>query len=263
MRCAEARKFLAAFVDNELDVRTNVEVLEHAEMCPQCAARIERLQALNTAVRSYVDSVRAPVELRLRTAEALDSVRDEPFERLHAVMNRLAHNGFFRIALAAASILVVFTVVYHYLVVPPAVYNSRAVLFHTAVMQDKLTSFFSTDDPERARKLALFRMGSRPEVPLLGREEFQLVGAGPEEIAFKNVGHFAFLYKATTVSMFVFEGLELEQVSGDSVVTHLGPTRVEGRGDFALVAWQKGGFTYILVAQLSPEQIISMVGPGQ
>ncbi|MHC4711798.1 MAG: anti-sigma factor family protein [Planctomycetota bacterium] len=261
MKCREARKFLAAFADNELDVRTNIEVLEHVEMCPACSARLERLQNLNQTVKSYIDSVRAPADLRPRVTEALDRAGMEPLERLHAVF--AAHKGWFRIALAAASILVVFAVVYQYLVVPPAVYNQRAIRFHTAAMQDKLTTFFNTDDPDRALKLALFKMGSRPEVPLLGNREFQLVGAGPEEVELKNVGHFAFLYNSATISMFVFEGVELDQVSGTGRTTHLGPTRVETRGDFTLVAWQKAGFTYILVSQLPEEQLISLVGAGR
>ncbi len=261
MDCLEARKFLAAFADNELDVRTNVEVLEHVEMCPECAARLARLQNLNRAVRSYVDSVRAPAGLKPRVIEALERVGTEPFERLHAVL--AAHKGWFRIALAAASILVVFAVVYRYLVVPPDVYNQRAVMLHIAAMQDKLPTLVNTDDLDRAVKLALFKMGSRPEVPLLGNSEFQLVGAGPEEVELKNVGHFAFLYNAATISMFVFEGLELDQVSGEVRTTHRGPTRVEKRGDFTLVAWESAGFTYILVSQLSEEQLISLIGPGR
>lgn len=262
MNCQGARKFLSAFVDDELDVRTNVEVLEHLEMCPSCAARVERLRDLNAAVASSIASVRMPAGLSGRSLRAL--TRGERFAHrwMGAHVRVLAQRGWFRIGAAAASILLVFGVIYASLVRPPAQFNSRAVLAHIAVMQDRLTHFYNTPDPERARRLALFKMGSMPDVPLLGREQFQLMGAGPQEIGLKNVGHFAFRYGSVTVSMFVLEGLDLSEVSGDVREGLFGEMRLEKRGDYGVVAWRRGGFTYILVARTSPENLIEMIESG-
>lgn len=262
MNCQEARKFLSAFVDDELDVRTNVEVLEHIEMCPSCAARVERLRDLNAAVASSIASVRTPAGLRDRSFRAM--VRGEGFAHrwVGAHVRVLARRGWFRIGVAAASILLVFGVIYVSLVRSPAQFNSRAVLSHIAVMQDRLTHFYNTQDPERARRLALFKMGSMPDVPLLGREQFELMGAGPQEMGFRNVGHFAFRYGSVTVSMFVLEGLDLAEVSGQVRETLFGETRLEKRGDYGVVAWRRGGFTYILVARMDPEGLLEMMESG-
>lgn len=262
MRCNEARKFLAAFVDDQLDVRTNVEVLEHVEMCQGCGARLERLERLGDAVASYITSVRAGKGLRRRLSLALSA--DRPVSgRLHGSLQRLAHSRWFTVAVAAASILLVFGLVLRFLVAPPAPYNTKTIMAHTHALQDKISTMYSTTDAQRARRLALFTMDPMPEVPLLDRDEFKLISAGPEEIELKNVGHFVFFYRATSVSMFVFEGLALDEIKGNYLLSALGPAKAETRGDYNLLAWRQGYFTYVLVSSLPTSQLVEMVGYGR
>jgi len=37
MNCRELREYLFAFLDNELDAASSIEVQEHLEHCPLCA----------------------------------------------------------------------------------------------------------------------------------------------------------------------------------------------------------------------------------
>jgi anti-sigma factor RsiW len=262
MNCPEARKFISAFVDDELDVRTNVEVLEHLEMCSECAERVESLQALNGVVASYVGSVEAPARLRRRTARLIEGGQLS-HRRFAAAFRKTFHGGAFNIAVAAASILLVFGAIYGYLVISPSAYNNKTVMAHLAMLQDRNPVFFGTDDAERAEKLALFKMDSKPDVPLIDRDEVRLLGAAPEEIELRNVGHFAFEHGSVTVSMFVFEGAALDDVRGRLENTRLGRTKIESRGGFDLVAWQHMGFTYIVVAKMPAEDLIDMVAGDQ
>ena len=39
--CEKTRKYLDAYVSNELMVETNHEVLRHIEGCPSCAAEVD------------------------------------------------------------------------------------------------------------------------------------------------------------------------------------------------------------------------------
>jgi len=260
MNCTETRKFLSAFVDNELDVRTNVEVLEHLEMCPSCTARLERLRNLNAAVVSSLDAVSAPGGLARRSMEVLARSEGSAHRWIGNGVRRVARRGWFRIAVAAASILLVFGVIYASLVRQPGQYSSKAVLAHMAVMQDRITHFYSTQNPERARRLALFKMSNIPDVPFVGEERFELMGAGPHDIGLKTAGHFAFRYGSVSVSMFVFEGLDLDELGGEVRRTILGDTRLEKRGGYGLVSWSRDGFTYVLVARMDPAALLDMIG---
>ena len=50
MKCHQARKFVEAFSDGELDVARNLEVLEHLNMCPACTQRASDIPALKAAL---------------------------------------------------------------------------------------------------------------------------------------------------------------------------------------------------------------------
>ncbi len=262
MKCSEARKFLSAFVDDELDVRTNVELIEHVEMCDTCMERIERLRGVKGAVEAHIAGVSAPEGLKNRILQGLREA-DGRRKRVETAIKAVAHSRWFGASAAAASILVVAGFVYLFLLSPRAAFNNKAVLAHVAVLHDEVPSFYFTGDVERARRLALFRMENKPEVPLLDADRFELVGAGPAEIAFKDVGHFVFRYRAVTLSMFVFQGLSLDEVRGRLRESALGPVRLEKRGNLTLLAWRRGASTYILVGELPEEQLLAIVEPRQ
>ena len=261
MNCNQTRKYLSAFLDSELDVRTNIEVLEHVEICHDCACRLEAQRGLRDAVSSYVGSVQAPAAFRTRVTGALDrAAAGRPGVRV--LVAEFASKGWVRAFAAAASIAVVFALVYQVLLVPPAGVNAAAIHEHVAILSDRVPTFMYTGDAERAKKVATFKMSEKPSLPLVDGESFSLVGAGPVEIQLRNVGHFVFRYKAETVSMFVFEGLGMDGVAGKSVKTGLGEARVDDGVDVRLVAWQGGHFTYVLVSRLSADVLLNEVGPS-
>lgn len=260
MNCVDTRKYLSAFVDDELDVRTNIEVLEHVEICEACAARLEAESRLKGVVSSYVDSMRAPLSLKVKASEALRKA-SAPGLRIRAILRDFTGNGWVRALTAAASILVVFTLVYKVLLAPPAALNAGTIREHAAVLRDQVPTFFYTADLERAKRLALCKMEGQPSVPLLGEEEFQLVGAGPSEIEFRNVGHFVFRYKAETISMFVFEGVAEDGIGGRKVETRLGTAKIDSIRGMSLLAWQGGDFTYVLVSRLPGAELLEKIGP--
>lgn len=50
MNCTSFRTFAGAFADGELDVRQNLEALEHINMCPSCAGRVEEISRQRSAI---------------------------------------------------------------------------------------------------------------------------------------------------------------------------------------------------------------------
>jgi len=72
MNCNDVRKYFYAFLDDELDVEKNIEVLAHVDMCCECGQRMEKERLLQNRVRETVCEVKAPdylVEAVLKGAE--------------------------------------------------------------------------------------------------------------------------------------------------------------------------------------------------
>ena len=69
--CERTRRYLNAYVDNELLVETSTEVLRHLESCPACAREAEARSALKSKVRGAVRAQPAPPELAAQVRERL------------------------------------------------------------------------------------------------------------------------------------------------------------------------------------------------
>ena len=72
MNCTDVRKYFYAFLDSELDVERNIEVLAHVNMCHACGLKIEKERLLQERVKETVCKVKAPAYLEqiiLRSAE--------------------------------------------------------------------------------------------------------------------------------------------------------------------------------------------------
>jgi anti-sigma factor RsiW len=252
------RKYLSAFQDNELDVRTNIQTLEHLEMCEGCSARLEEHRLLQDLVASHISSIETPAGLREIILDKLSTAGTRGVSII-ARWREFAAAGWFRAAVAAASIIVVFGLVYGVLLAPPAPLNRAAASAHVAWLSDQVPSFFVTTDAERARKLATFMFRQEPSMSVLDNPQFELVGSGPAEIEGRKVGHFVFRYKAATVSMFIFEGLDISEVAGVERESGATTFKVDSRGGMNLVAWTGGNFTRMVVSSLPASDLMRMM----
>ncbi|MFQ5493805.1 MAG: anti-sigma factor family protein [Phycisphaerae bacterium] len=63
------RKLVGAFADGELEVHDNLDILEHLNMCPGCAARVAEVEGLKNSLRRCFSGVKAPARLHARVQE--------------------------------------------------------------------------------------------------------------------------------------------------------------------------------------------------
>jgi anti-sigma factor (TIGR02949 family) len=73
--CEKTRKYLDAYISNELLVETTHEVLRHIENCPDCAAEVDARTRLRTRLKSAVNAQSVPPELQVRIREQVHSRR--------------------------------------------------------------------------------------------------------------------------------------------------------------------------------------------
>src|SRR5215510_10850528 len=82
--CERYRRYLDAYLDNELLVETNQDVLQHLSSCPHCTAALESRARLKHLVKANVTKEEAPPELvaavrnRLRTERRSFFAPDTP-----------------------------------------------------------------------------------------------------------------------------------------------------------------------------------------
>ena len=58
--CEKTRKYLDAYVSNELTVETNHEVLRHLEGCPACAVDVDTRTRLRSRLKAAVNAQSQP-----------------------------------------------------------------------------------------------------------------------------------------------------------------------------------------------------------
>jgi anti-sigma factor (TIGR02949 family) len=100
--CEKTRKYLDAYVSNELTVETNHEVLRHIEGCPACAAEVDTRARLRSRLKTAVNAQSVPPELQVRIREQIRTSR--PGSAAHLGWLRA---GWPRWAVATAAALVV------------------------------------------------------------------------------------------------------------------------------------------------------------
>jgi len=69
--CARIRRYLDSYINNELLVETNHEVLRHLETCPACAADVETRTRIKARLKSAVQNQSVPEDLQARLRAAL------------------------------------------------------------------------------------------------------------------------------------------------------------------------------------------------
>jgi Putative zinc-finger len=69
--CSRIRRYMDSYINNELLVETNHEVLGHLEVCPTCAAEVESRMRMKARLKSAVQNQSVPEDLQARVRAAL------------------------------------------------------------------------------------------------------------------------------------------------------------------------------------------------
>lgn len=88
MNCNEARKYIYPLLDNELDTKQNVEVLNHLNMCDQCQEKFETERAYLEDLSTHLSNREAPETLEEQIREMAGEARKSR-SRLDQIRNKL------------------------------------------------------------------------------------------------------------------------------------------------------------------------------
>ena len=91
MNCDEARQFLDAYVDGELELTRQLELETHLTGCPDCQQAAEQIAKFSSFVRMEMEVYKAPRELRSRVRTSLRKASEPKFSRFFEYSRPIAY----------------------------------------------------------------------------------------------------------------------------------------------------------------------------
>ena len=283
MNCTDARKYFYAFLDSELDVERNIEVLAHVNMCHACGLKIEKERLLQARVRETVCKVKAPVYLEqiiLRSAER----RPNFFTQF--IKNFLLRSRFALVSgLATAIILIAcFFVIqnklkknnifylaeskYHdyimkQLVPDVRLQNAREIIGHfqkqigLSVTLPGIEENIQIQNTKAIVDYFQRQTGLTVTLPFM-KGDVQLVGASLTNINGKNIPLVFYLLDDTPITLAVIcnsniDFSKMKEVMADKMVVYTG---IGFCGSCQIVGWKETNTQYVMVSMLHSGKMI-------
>lgn len=266
MNCNNIRKYFYAFLDGELDVEKNIEVLAHLNMCYECSLKIERERLIQKRVKETVSFVNAPAYLERKI---LSSTGRRPtfftlFKRILLFRSRLAPFA----AVAAVIILIVgFFVIQNNLkrqaVLKALPQNVLLTLIETKY-HDYMMKKIALDMRSRnARKIVEYlqkQTGLSVRIPGI-KENVQLIGATLSEIDGVKVPLVFYMHDATPVVLLIacntdIDFTKMKEVSAGKMMVYTGTAPC---GSCQIIVWKETGNQYVMLSMIKSEKMINML----
>ncbi len=266
MNCNDVRKYFYAFLDDELDVEKNIEVLAHLDMCCECGSRMEKERLLQNRVKEAVCNVKAPDYLM---GSILNSTEEGPNAFLLFIKSLMSGKRLVPVAGIAAAMIMI--VVYFFVI--PGNINKDDVLYlaeskyHNYMMQ-QLDLDIRSQDPATVVEYLRVQTNSKVVLPEIG-DDTKLVGAALSEIDGVKVSQVFYMRGETPVSFMII--CNPDSGSGDSKnidFTGMKERFVDEKvvyydegycGHCKIMGWEDAGRQYVVVSMLNSDEILRML----
>ena len=265
MNCNNIRKYFHAFLDGELDVEKNIEVLAHLDMCCECSTKIEKERSLQQRVKETVCMVKAPDYLKQTILEKV--------ERRPGILTLLKENFLIRRRLIPlAGIATVLALIVSFFVVQSNLKKDDALHIAESTYHDYVMKQFSPDirSQDAESIVEYFQKQSDLNITLPGIEgDVRLVGAASTEINSVEVPVVFYIYNDTPMALFIncnpdsqsryrtaidFSKMKEEMVGRMVMYTDTGQC-----GSCRIVSWKKADSQYVMVSMLKSDQMIKLL----
>lgn len=266
MNCNSAGIYFYAFLDDELDVERNIEVLAHIDVCCECSQRMEKERRLQTRIRETVCEVKAPAYLQQMI---LKRTEEKPNFFVLCVKKLMTKRLLVPLAgIAVATIMVV------YFFVAPGNLKRDDVLYlaeskyHNYMMQ-QLDLGIRSQDPETIVEYLREQTNSSVVLPEI-KDDAQLIGAAFSEIEGVKVSQVYYMHGQTPVSLMIicnpdsisgyrksidFSGMK-EILIDEKVVYYDNKGHC---GHCQIMGWKEAGNQYVMVSKLNSNEMIKML----
>jgi len=242
MACDRIRPLLPQLADRALGPLRRLTVTRHVAHCASCAAQLEELEAMRTALRTRLTFHRAPPGLAARIGAALPReappAASRPWLRMPAL-------GFAGTGLAGALAGVALTLVVAG--VKPAVDDptSAAIDSHIrSLMADHLTDV-QTSDQHTVKPFLSARLPVSPAVPELAAQGFPLVGGRLDYVDGHPAAAVVYRHAKHVINLFAWASPGAPDA----------PFSATQRQGFNVVSWRREGVAYTAVSDVEADQL--------
>ncbi len=142
MKCPEVRQKLYLFLDNELDIENNLDILTHLDFCPDCSTSFENERNIEELLKEKIPREIAPKQLWNEIRSKLH-VADKFSPRENIFGKR-----FFLVASTIAATLVMGASIVYYLAWPSRVNADTLINQSVQLHQQALKGQLPTETPE-------------------------------------------------------------------------------------------------------------------
>ena len=273
MNCTQFRKYAGAFADGELDTQTNLDALEHLNMCPACTQRVDEITSLRSALERTHSEHRAPSDLRDRIRQAPETqIQEADPAELDANMAASGQVGWPRrtsrwpLPLSMAAVLVAAVSAWQYM--PNADVSSGtmttlavgtvadAAKIHRHCSSNRRSNHHNSTLPEKAVQLASqmsSQLGFQVIVPDFTISGFALVGADFCALGGRDTAHVLYTQQGeegAALSVFSTKHIPELRPSGNTALGDI-DIFVRAVGELTVAAWHDNGQTYTFCSELA------------
>jgi anti-sigma factor RsiW len=247
MTCDDARKFLGAYFDAELDAARSLEIERHLSSCAACSSAQEQFAVLRDITQAAYFP--APADLRADVLAAIRRqapVEIEPEAAGPAIRHRhIAQPWLLRgLALAAAILLGFF-------IGQTFSRNSARQVLLAQLTDSHLRSLVGThltdvlsSDQHTVRPWFEGKLDFAPPVQDLAAQGFPLVGGRVEYIGGRNVAALVYQRRKHFVNVFLWPETGEESIR----------TEPPQRG-YNVVHWRRDGMSYFAISEVSEDEL--------
>lgn len=244
MECKEVRELLPAHVDDEMDVRESLALVDHVRACPDCRARLEALQALRAAVGAHASYFRAPADLERRIVAALPSPPAAP----PATPPARAAWRWPSLVGALASVIAVVWSAGLYLGLPTADdrLTDEIVASHVRSLLSNRAVDVASSDQHTVKPWYNGKLDFSPPVLDLTGDGFPLVGGRLDYVDHRPVAALVYRHAQHLINVYV---LPAAGSAGEAA------PRAASQNGFHVLHWTQGGMTYWAISDVESGQL--------
>ena len=231
MNCEEARLFLDAYLDHELELSPRLELERHLSLCPSCRSLAQERQESRFFFTASVPTYQAPPRLRTKVLAAL---RREKEQQTFAFLRQPW--------IYAAAVLVLGLSLALNILFPDVgkEVSRQAVLRHIrSISADHLVDVASAN-PQVVKSWLTPKLDFSPPVVGFPAPEYSLLGGRVDVIQDRSVATVVYKSNKDVVTLFCWPPNKEQLPTGDHII--------EG---YHVYTWSNAACNYILIAKSS------------
>jgi anti-sigma factor RsiW len=243
MNCAEMNLLLHAYADGELDVVRSLEVEQHVKSCAACAAKMNSVNALQSAIKESGLAYSAPVSLR----RSVRQIANPSEGRVTHVPRSL--EWFWKwLAIGATAVAVLAIVLSPAVMSPNDALMGEVVSAHVrSLMAEHLTDVVSSDK-HTVKPWFAGKLDFSPAVTDFADQGFALVGGRLDYLNGRSVAALVYRHNKHFINVFTWPA------------KNAGVSEQKNYRGYNVITFDAGGFQYCLVSDMDEPGLTELAG---